>query len=378
VWALLVVNTLAFNGVSILPFPHAAGQVITMGALAGALLLVVVRNRRLLIRPSLFMTLVSLLALAAAASSARMEPGPGALLRATRYLVVVACLWLLTPLWRNPTALLRHHLRTSIGVLGLVAVGIVASGGRSLHGDQGRLVGAIWPMPPPQVAQFAAVLAGLAGTAWMTGLLSGRTAALTAVPALLLLLATHTRTAMAGLVVGLALAAGSALLSSRRAANFLVCVLAIAAVAATAAGGFVMHWLQRGESSQDLANLSGRQIVWGVLLAQPRSTADRFVGTGLSDKSFGGLSIDSTWLSVYWEQGLIGLALVAMIFVVLVLGVLSARPSPGRTVAVFLTGYLLMASWTEVGLGDADTYLLLAFLAAACMDHPWAPDGDPS
>ncbi len=369
VWALLIVNTLAFNGVSILGFPHAAGQLVTMGALAAALVLAVLRNRRLMIRPSLFMTLLSLLALAALVSSMRMEAGGGSVFRAARYLVVVAALWLLTPLWGNPLALLRNHLRTSIGVLALVAVGVVASGGRSLHGDQGRLVGAIWPMPPPQVGEFAAVLIGLLATAWLTRLIAGRAAGPLIAAALVMLLLTHTRTSLAGLAVGVTLAAASAVLTNRRAGNFLAAALGVAGLLAAAAGPLIVQWLQRGESSQELANLTGRQVVWGILLSQPRSFGDRLLGTGLSDKAFGGLSIDSTWLSVYWEQGLIGVALVAAIFVGLVLAIVCARPSPGRALAVFLVSYLLLASYTEVGVGDASTYLLLAFLAAALVDH---------
>jgi hypothetical protein len=376
VWALLVVNTLAFNGVSVLHFPHAAGQLVTMGALATAVLLAVVRNRGLLIRPNLFMTLLSLLALAALVSSARMEPGPGALFRAGRYLVFVAALWLLTPMWRNPLALLRNHLQATLGVLGLVVAGIAVSGGSSLHGDQGRLVGAIWPMPPPQVAEFSAVGVGLLIIAWLTGLVPGRTAAPLAAAGSVLLLATHTRTALAGLAVGVAVAAASATLTSRRAGNFLAAILAALTAVGATAGSAIMHWLQRGESGQDLASFSGRQTVWGVLLAQHRTPTDRLLGTGLAEKAFGGSPIDSTWLAAYWEQGLIGVVLVASIFAVLLLSIVCARPSPGRAVAVFLTCYLLMSSWTEVGLGDASTYLLLAFLAAACVDQ--ARTADPT
>jgi hypothetical protein len=373
VWALLVVNTLAFNGVSIIGFPHAVGQLVTMGSLAAALLLALLRNPRPAIRPSLFMSLLSLLAVAAALSSMRMEAGHGAVLRAARYLTFVIVLWLLTPLWSNPLSLIRSHLRVCIGILAVVAIGIVASGGKSLRGDQGRLVGAIWPMPPPQVAEFSAVLVGLLVIAWMTGLLDGR-AGLIGAPAVLMLMATHTRTALAGLVLGLTLAAASTILTSRRAGNFLGAVLAVTGLAALAAGPFVMHWLQRGESAQELTNLTGRGAVWGVLLSQPRSGGDRLLGTGLGEKKFGGNAIDSTWLSVYWEQGLIGIVLVAALYLALLLGIVSARPSPGRTFAVFLTGYLLMASYTEVGIGDAGTYVLLAFLAAACIDHAHTAD----
>jgi O-antigen ligase len=110
--------------------------------------------------------------------------------------------------------------------------------------------------------------------------------------------------------------------------------------------------------------------VWTNLLAQRRTPEQRVFGHGLSDKSFDGRPIDDAWLAVYHEQGYLGLAIFIGIFVVLLFAVISARPSPGRTVAAFLVSYLAVVSYTEVGFGDASPYLLLAVLTAALVHDP--------
>ncbi|CAM5278417.1 O-antigen ligase domain-containing protein OS=Streptomyces tendae OX=1932 GN=GUR47_06520 PE=4 SV=1 [Streptomyces tendae] len=69
------------------------------------------------------------------------------------------------------------------------------------------------------------------------------------------------------------------------------------------------------------------------MLAAPRTTGEKVFGLGLGDKSFDGLPIDNSWLAVYHEQGLIGVALVATVFVVLGGVALLRPPSPARACA---------------------------------------------
>jgi O-antigen ligase len=370
IWTLLLINTLAFTGAATLfPFPHAVGQLITMGSLGLAFLLVVMRNRRLLIRPGLVLSLFTVLALAALASSLRMEAGVGALLRSARSFLFLGTLWLLSAWWQHALVFVRRHIQAVLAVQALVVLGIVAAPGKALHGSENRLVGMIWPMPAPQVGQLAAVAVGLLLTLWVGRQVPGRSVAFLAPALVVLLLLTHTRTALAGLLIGLLVALASQVLVSPRAARFLLTVLAVAGSAAALLGPFLMRWLSRGQDATQLSSLTGRQNVWSALLAQPRSLGDRVFGIGLSDKSFGGLPIDSTWLATYYEQGLLGVCLVAAIFLALVLSVIAAPPSPGRACALFLVTYLLVASYTEVGIGDAGTYQLYAVLAAALVSH---------
>ncbi|MGH3631420.1 MAG: hypothetical protein ACRDRL_28775, partial [Sciscionella sp.] len=138
-------------------------------------------------------------------------------------------------------------------------------------------------------------------------------------------------------------------------------------VAAIGFGAVVQTWLLRGQSEQQLADLTGRQKVWDGLLAAPRTLHDQLIGMGLSNKSFGGLPVDSSWLSVYQDQGLIGVAIIAAMFVVLLVTAAIRPPSPARAAAIFLIVFCAISSYTEDGLGDATTYFLHLTLAAALL-----------
>ena len=74
----------------------------------------------------------------------------------------VATLWLLTRWWDGGLTFVRHHVRTYCAVLGLVAAGLAVAPGTAMPEYYGgRLVGALWPLTPPQIGQYAAVVTGL-------------------------------------------------------------------------------------------------------------------------------------------------------------------------------------------------------------------------
>jgi O-antigen ligase len=367
IWTLLLINTTPYFGGGLLPVPVQIGKAVAMAALVVAFGLVVAWNPKLLIRPNIVLTLFTLLVIAASASSVRLEAGAGSLWRCSRLGLFVATLWLLSPAWREPLALVRAHIRACLAVQVLVILGVFASGGRSLRP---RLVGTLWPMPASEVSQFTAIGTGLLVAMWLAGQVSGRSLRLLVPGSVVMLLLAHSRTAIFALLIALTVAAGTSLLSNRRAGRFLAGMAALGAVGAVVATPFVLAWLQRGQTSQGFSQLSGRTVVWTNLLNQPRTLEQRVFGHGLSDKSFGGRPIDDAWLAVYHEQGYIGLALYIGVFLVLLFAVISARPSPGRTVAAFLVSYLAVVSYTEVGFGDASPYLLVAVLAAALVHNP--------
>jgi hypothetical protein len=95
-------------------------------------------------------------------------------------------------------------------------------------------------------------------------------------------------------------------------------------------------------------------------------------GYGLSNNSFNGLPIDDSWLSVYQDQGILGVVLIALMLLSLLL-IAAFRPrGPTKAIALFLIVYCAIASVTETGLGGASTYLLDLSIAASLL-VPSAP-----
>ncbi|MDC7341049.1 membrane protein [Streptomyces lydicus] len=374
VWGLLVLNTLGSAGAqTIVPLPRSLIQMVTMGALVAAFTLALAVNLELRIRSSAYVSLLTLLLVTSVISSANLGSGFGALFRCARLALFVGTLWLLSRWWDGGLTFVRHHIRMYFAVLGSVAAGLVVSPGAALPDLYGgRLVGDLWPLTPPQIGQYAAVIIGLT-VLLVLGRRTDRTsAAVVIVPSVILLALTHTRTATLGLLLGLALAIGSLILTSAAARRFFAWAVLCAAVAAVAFSSALQAWFLRGQSQENFSNLTGRAKVWDALLAAPRTTWQQLFGMGMGDKSFGGLPIDNSWLAVYHEQGLIGIALVAAIIIVLGGVALLRPPSLPRACAIFLISYCAIASYTETGLGDASPYLLHLALAASLLAAPAA------
>lgn len=374
VWALLLINTLAFNGSEmVLPFPHVVGQIITMGALVCALGLALVLNRRLRVLPSPYLLFLSLLLVVSIASSLRLEVGIGALFRCFRWAVFLATLWLLSRWWRGDLSFVRHHVRALGAVLLTVLLGLVIAPGKALSGGlSGRLIGTLWPMPAPQVGQYAAVVAGLTILLWLTGRIDGRSAAWIVPLAIGTLVLSHTRTAVIAFLAALVCAALIHILTNGRTRRSLAVAAVLAGLTTVGFGSTLLSWFERGQDADQLASLTGRQNVWDILLAQQRTLSEQLLGQGLSNKSFNGLSIDSSWLAVYWEQGLVGVAIVGVILVVLLAAAALRPPSPARACAVFLILHVAISSYSEVGLGDVSLYFLHLAVAASLL-APRAP-----
>jgi O-antigen ligase len=369
VWALLVINTLGSLGVeTVVTIPKPLLQMITMGSLGVAFVLALLLNPRLRVRSSAFLLLLSLLLLVSIVSSSFMESGLGALVRCARLAVFIATLWLLTPWWDGSLTFVRHHVRALGAVLGSVALGLVVAPGTARPADfDSRLVGVLWPITATQVADYAAVVAGLTLVLWLARSSSGWSVVGIALPAIVLLILTHTRTATVGLVVAVPVAALTLALANARARRALAVTVVCGGLIGLAFAAPLATWFQRGQDDDALSNLTGRQKVWNLLLAEDRTPHQQLFGVGLTDKSFAGLPIDSTWLAVYHEQGLVGVAIVVMILVSLAFAAAVRSPSPARACAVFLLVYCLIASYTQIGLGDVTGYLLHFVVAATLL-----------
>ncbi len=366
-WGLLLLNVMGYSGL-IVHVPSAVGKVITQGALTLAVLLLLSVNRRIIVRPNLFLGLVTLLPLEAVVTA--LDPQfLGTVYRTFRLAEFVFALWLLSPWWGRRDLLLARYQLTAYGVIiGSVVLGLVVAPGKAIQAH--RLYGSIWVIPPTQVAHYAAVVLGLAAVLWACGRLQGRlTLGIVAVCGGVLIL-THTRTALVALVAGLAVAGISLVRTSVRVRRTFAIAIVAGAVVTIGAASFIATWLARGESTTGLSDLTGRTAVWAPLLAFPRTHFQEVFGFGLSNSSFDGLSIDSNWLSSYQEQGLFGVTVCAVILVVLLFMAVRTSAGPQRALALFLIVYCLVASITEDGFTDATPYLLDLAVAASLLIPP--------
>jgi hypothetical protein len=367
VWALLVINTLGSQGaITLVPIPRPIAQMVTMGAVVAAFVFALLLNPKIQLRPSAYLLLLTFLLTVSIVSSLRLESGFGALFRCFRFTMFVGTLWLLTRWWDDWLAFVRTHVRTLAAVLLTVAAGLVISPGLALPETYGgRLVGAIWPLTPPQIGQYAATVAGLVILLWLGHKTTGTSVLVLVVPAVTLLLLSYTRTALLGLIGGLVVAIVSLVTTSARARRVFTMTALIGGLSAVLVGAAIQTWFRRGQS--DLTELTGRAKVWDSLLAAPRTLSEQFFGVGLTNKSFDGLPIDSSWLAIYHEQGYLGI-LIVVTFLVTLLGVAALRPpSLPRAIALFLIVYCVIASYTEAGLGDASPYLLNLTIAAVLL-----------
>ena len=371
VWAALFTNVLAFSGLpTLLPIPTSIGQMVTQGALILAFLLALMANPGGVIRPNVFLVLLSALAIVALMVSIHNQFMLGSTFRASRLIGFVTVLWLLTPWWgRSDSVLLRSHIWCLRIVLGTVLVGAVLAPG-SAFSYEGRLSGALWPMPPTQVAHYSAVLLGCTIVLWFGGAVRGRTALLTLFAAGAALVGAHTRTALLAMTVGLVLAAGSMFIGHARVRRTAAALTVGALIAASLFAPLIADWFWRGQSSEEATQLTGRTKVWTEILGLERSWWGDVFGSGLSNKSFNGLSIDSNWLAVYLDQGWFGIAIDAALLLLLIFLTVTHQRGIRRAVALFLIAYCLVASITETGLGDASPYLLELVVAASLLAAP--------
>ena len=384
IWALLFFDVLAGSAqlTPLVPIPHKVAQVMTQGALLIALILALSINPRMRVRPNWFLGLYSLLAITSLMMSVRLVSlGTG--YRSLRLLAFLAVLWLLTPWWgRRDLLILRSQVRFLVLVLSVVALGLLISPGKAR--PDGRLSGLIWPIWSTQVAHFAAEVFGLTALLWICRLVSGRRALFVLVPALIILVLTHTRTALAAMIFALLSASVSLILTSRRVRKTVAVALLVVVMIGIPASPFLSHWLIRGQSSQQLTELTGRTKAWTLVLSNHRSTTNVIFGDGISNGSVTGLSnpaddgpaIDSSWVLIYQDQGIVGEILVAAILLLLLITALFRARGPTRALALYLILYCLVASFSESGLGEASQYLLDLTVAASLVTYPSASGAD--
>jgi hypothetical protein len=364
VWGLLVLNVMGYTG-ALVHIPGVIGKGVTQGALPVALLVALTINRKIVIRPNVFLCLVLLLAAEAIVTALRPQAF-GTVYRTFRMVEFVAALWLLTPWWgRRDLLLVRCHLKALAVVLGSVLLGVLIAPTKAI--GTGRLIGVLWAVPATQVAHYSAIIFGVTAVLWFCGQLRSRVTLVIVSIAGVILLLTHTRTALVAMVAGLLVAGLSLIVAKARVRKLFAASGAVAAIAIITLSGFLANWLSRGQGSSQLTNLTGRTAVWGPLLAAPRTKFQEIFGFGLSNDSFNGLPIDSNWLASYQAQGLFGVVVCAIILMFLLALAYFHPRGVQRALALFLVTYCLIASFTEVGFTGPSPYLLELTLAASLL-----------
>ena len=365
-WCLLFLNALGWIG-SLVHIPSVLGKGITQGSLQAALIVALSVNRKIIVRPNVFLCVASLL-VAEAVLTAWQPHTLGTYYRTIRLAEFIIVLWLITPWWGRRLLLLWAHI-TMLGiVLGSVVLGLLVAPGTAL--TAGRLSGVIWGIPPTQVAHYAAVLTGLVVILWLCGHVRGKVVLIIVLIGLTLLVLTRTRTALTGMTAGILVAGLSLIVAKARVRKLFAIGGAVAAVVIMTLSSFITTYLARGQGTEQLTELTGRTKVWGPLLAFPRDRFQEIFGFGLSNGSFAGLPIDSNWLSAYQDQGLFGVAICSALLLFLLVTAYFQPRSMYRALALFLTTYCLVASFTEDGFTTPTPYLLELVLAASLLARP--------
>ena len=381
VWALLILNTLTFfsstySGLPLaLPIPSSIGKAITQAALPAALIVALTVNRRMAIRPGMFLFLASLLVVEALLTTIEVDQLSNAY-RTLRFVEFVITLWLISPWWgRRDLLLIRCHLISMYIVLGSVVLGLLAAPSSALAG--GRLEGVFWPNPPTQVAEFSAVTLGIVVILWLDRLVSGRAALAIVISAGAVLLLTHTRTALIALLAGVLAGGLSLFLSNERVRKFFITISAVAFIGALTASGYVTKWWARGEFSNELYSLTGRSKIWAGLLKIPRDQFQMLLGSGLGSQGYLGNPIDNSWLVAYNEQGLISVAICAAMLVFLFVTACFRARGVRRALALFLVTYCAVTSYTESGLSTPSMIFLYLVIAASLITPSAADNSQP-
>lgn len=369
VWGLLFLDTMTFVPGGLLHLPSFVGKGVTQGALPLAILVALTVNPKVKVRPNVFLCLVCLLVVETVITSTQAQH-LGTVYRTFRLAEFVAALWLLTPWWgRQDMLLFRCHLRWLFIALGSVLLGILIAPGHAFA-EAGRLSGVIWPMFPTQVAQYAAVAAGLTVVMWLARLRSGPATMALVIFGVAILLLTHTRTALVGMVAGILVAGLSLFTINARVRKFFAAGAAAVSVGVLTLAGVAATWLARGENAQGLATLTGRTNFWALVLNQPRTRLQEIFGFGLSNASVNGLPIDSNWLASYMMEGLFGVVVCAAMLAFLFVTAFFQPRGARRALALFLVTYCTLASITETSFSDVSTYLLHLTVAASLLVTP--------
>ncbi|HWD82061.1 MAG TPA: hypothetical protein VG497_24355 [Kribbella sp.] len=305
----------------------------------------------------------------------------GPLTRLARFmigLVLVFLLW--RPLVQIPERLVRAHLWAHLLLAATVVLSLAYAPSQAWRplsslGTGSRLQGVLIPMLPPRVGEVGAILLGLA----VIGLLCRKLSPLPGFAVIglggVLIAASRTRTSAAAVAFGLVIA----LIVTRRTWLGRIACLAVPAMLGLAfmTIGSLHTWLLRGQGTRQITSLSGRTTSWHAVVDEKVSTQTAIIGHGLGNKrvlltrgegDVDVMAIDNSWLGLYWETGLLAVAIVAVALILAWVSVLRAPTPYVRACGALLLGYVTAASLNESGLSDLSSMTVHLLVAAAICD----------
>jgi hypothetical protein len=338
VWGLLFFNvmTYAVATTNLIPLPSHIGKLLPESAVGIALLFVLTANKRLLVRPNIYLILITAMCLCAALVSFRGYFGLGSMIRWFRFALFVGALWLTTPWWgRRDFMILHFQRRALMVVIGTVIVGMAFSPTRAFAAaGGGRLGGIIWPIQPTVVAHYSAMLVGMTVVLWLAGVSRSRWTGFVVAGAFGVLILTHSRIALVAMLAGILAGGLSLFLSRKRVRRALVVTILVVGIGALSFSPLITRWFARGENSQDLTSLTGRTN------------------------------------ATYQDQGLVGDVLQGLVLIALLITALISPRGPGKAVALFLVVYLAVESFTQTGLGQPSADFLDLAVAMSLLMPP--------
>jgi hypothetical protein len=264
----------------------------------------------------------------------------------------------------------RTVLGGFLGALGIVAV-VAAITGISRIDDEGRLVGGI-----PEVA--ANELAGLAAPpliGLIVLLIRDGLRLRTGIPAIALgvvIWATESRTGLIAIALAIIVAfiAAPRVHWSVTAAVFVSLPIGYALTVYTP---IVSDFLVRGQSVADISSLSARTDAWRVVFSWNLESWERWLGLGLAVKQVPVplkdrelQVLDSSWVSVLAQTGIIGVLLVIAILLPMIVRAFTVADH--RPLVLPLLTLILVRGFTESGIIDSSATFLLFFTIAVALE----------
>lgn len=299
--------------------------------------------------------------------------GMATLVLVARVLILMATVLLLLSCvpWDAAVACLLWAMAIVAIVAGATGIGTLASG---------RLGGGVPEIHPNELAELAAVpLVGLVIVALRRGVRTRHIVA--AIVLLTLVVSTGSRSAL--LAVGIA--SGIAVLTNGRLERRIIAVLLAVipvAYAIAAFTGFLDALASRGGTSAASGALDSRFDAWRPVLAWAWDSWEKWIGVGLSVKEIevdvkwlDTQVLDSSWVSLLAQAGLIGVTLVGVLLLWCIATAMASRDRRGVLLPMLVL--IVMRSLTESGLVDSATPLILFLSVATLLTHRSRHGGGP-